>query len=109
VSNPRPTPCSDVIRWPLLVGLLAGLLMLAAAQQPPRAPLHIPAAVGTCRIIDLGCQRRQDAQVLHALGQEAAAVALMCQDRDVRQAMLDAGTPCPGPKPVEPPRRPVEP
>lgn len=44
---------------------------------------------------DKGCERRNDAAVLSNLGQKEVAVALMCQDGNVRQAFLAAGHPCP--------------
>lgn len=44
---------------------------------------------------DLGCDRRYNAQMLNQLGATKAAIALMCQDNTVKQAMQAAGTPCP--------------
>lgn len=43
---------------------------------------------------DRGCDRRYNAQMLNQLGAKTAAIALMCQDESVREAMLTAGTPC---------------
>ncbi|MDS1142425.1 hypothetical protein RE432_18480 [Pusillimonas sp. SM2304] len=45
---------------------------------------------------DDGCTRRSNAATLFSLGQTQGAVALMCQDKDIAQAMETAGTPCPG-------------
>lgn len=45
---------------------------------------------------DDGCTRRSNAATLFSLGQTSGAVALMCQDKDIAQAMETAGTPCPG-------------
>jgi hypothetical protein len=43
---------------------------------------------------DSGCDRRYNAQMLNQLGARQAAIALMCQDVAVKQAMETAGTPC---------------
>ena len=44
---------------------------------------------------DPNCERRKSVAVLSKLGMKVAAISLMCQDVDVWQAMMDAGTPCP--------------
>ena len=44
---------------------------------------------------DPDCQRRKSVAVLAKLGMKVAAISLMCQDKNVWQAMMDAGTPCP--------------
>lgn len=44
---------------------------------------------------DPECERRKKSKVLNALGMKVAAISLMCQDQNVWQAMMDAGTPCP--------------
>ena len=41
------------------------------------------------------CLRLKKAQKLYIFGMKVAAVSVMCQDSDVWQAMMDAGTPCP--------------
>lgn len=46
-------------------------------------------------MIDEECERRKASAVLAKLGMKVAAISLMCQDVDVWQAMMDAGTPCP--------------
>lgn len=43
---------------------------------------------------DAGCDRRYNAQMLQNLNQPKAAIALMCMDVQVREAMQIAGTPC---------------
>lgn len=48
---------------------------------------------GTIR--DLNCERLKNAKVLYDMGMKVAAVAVMCQDRRVFDAMWNAGTPCP--------------
>ncbi|MGH7120985.1 MAG: hypothetical protein ACREFP_18690 [Acetobacteraceae bacterium] len=49
---------------------------------------------------DSGCERRNSAVVLYQMGEHKAAVALMCQDRHVAEAMQAAGDPCPGATPA---------
>ena len=48
---------------------------------------------GTIR--DQNCERLKLAKTLYDMGMKVAAVATMCQDRRVFDAMLAAGTPCP--------------
>jgi hypothetical protein len=48
---------------------------------------------GTTR--DLNCERLKLSKTLYDMGMKVAAVATMCQDRRVFEAMLSAGTPCP--------------
>jgi hypothetical protein len=45
---------------------------------------------------DENCQRLKNSRELNAMGFNGAAVALLCVDDDVRDAMTTAGTPCPG-------------
>ena len=44
---------------------------------------------------DLECNRRRDAKILKDLGMNIAAVALMCQKKNIWVSMFDSGTPCP--------------
>jgi outer membrane protein OmpA-like peptidoglycan-associated protein len=44
---------------------------------------------------DRQCRRVRNARALEDLGYRRAAIALLCQDEDVRDAMERAGTPCP--------------
>ena len=46
-------------------------------------------------MVDEACERRKSVAVLSKLGMKVAAISLMCQDENVWQAMMDAGTPCP--------------
>ena len=46
-------------------------------------------------MVDEACERRKKAKLLNTLGMKVASISLMCQDVDVWQAMMDAGTPCP--------------
>lgn len=48
---------------------------------------------GTIR--DLNCERLKLSKYLYDMGMKVAAVATLCQDRRVYDAMLNAGTPCP--------------
>ena len=48
---------------------------------------------GTSR--DMNCERIKLSKNLYDMGMKVAAVATLCQDDRVFQAMLDAGTPCP--------------
>ena len=44
---------------------------------------------------DYNCERIKLSRSLYDMGMKVAAVATMCQDRRVFDAMMDAGTPCP--------------
>ena len=44
---------------------------------------------------DMNCERLKLSRSLYDMGMKVAAVATMCQDRRVFDAMLSAGTPCP--------------
>lgn len=48
---------------------------------------------GTTR--DMNCERIKLSRNLYDMGMKVAAVATLCQDERVFQAMIDAGTPCP--------------
>ena len=48
---------------------------------------------GTVR--DLNCERLKLSKTLYDMGMKVAAVATMCQDKRVFDAMMSAGTPCP--------------
>lgn len=41
------------------------------------------------------CQRLKNSKVLYDMGMKVAAVSVMCQDKNVFDAMMQAGTPCP--------------
>jgi hypothetical protein len=45
--------------------------------------------------VDLNCERIKLSRSLYDMGMKVAAVATMCQDRRVFEAMMNAGTPCP--------------
>ena len=47
------------------------------------------------QIRDMNCEMLKNAKTLFDMGMKVAAVAVMCQDRRVFDAMLNAGTPCP--------------
>lgn len=44
---------------------------------------------------DMNCERIKLSKNLYDMGMKVAAVATLCQDDRVFQAMIDAGTPCP--------------
>jgi hypothetical protein len=44
---------------------------------------------------DMNCERIKLSKNLFDMGMKVAAVATLCQDRRVWDAMMDAGTPCP--------------
>lgn len=46
-------------------------------------------------VTDESCERRKSIAVLAKLGMKVAAISLACQDENIWQAMMDAGTPCP--------------
>lgn len=44
---------------------------------------------------DVNCERLKNAKTLYDMGMKVAAVSVMCQDRRIFDAMMNAGTPCP--------------
>lgn len=44
---------------------------------------------------DMNCEKLKNAKVLYDMGMKVAAVSVMCQDKRIFQAMMNAGTPCP--------------
>jgi len=50
---------------------------------------------GGTMVRDLNCERLKLAKNLYDMGMKVAAVATLCQDDRVFQAMMNAGTPCP--------------
>jgi len=50
---------------------------------------------GGSTVRDLNCERLKNAKTLYDMGMKVAAVATMCQDRRIFDAMWHAGTPCP--------------
>jgi hypothetical protein len=51
-------------------------------------------SMGT-QITDTNCERLKNAKTLYDMGMKVAAVSVMCQDKRVFDAMMNAGTPCP--------------
>lgn len=47
------------------------------------------------QVTDENCERLKNAKTLYDMGMKVAAVSVMCQDRRVFDAMMNAGTPCP--------------
>ena len=50
---------------------------------------------GGKHVIDKNCERLKLARILNDFGVKVGAVALLCQDERVFEAMIQAGTPCP--------------
>ena len=50
---------------------------------------------GGKHFIDKNCQRLKLARILNDFGMKVGAVAILCQDERVFEAMINAGTPCP--------------
>ena len=44
---------------------------------------------------DMNCEKLKNAKTLYYMGMKVAAVSVMCQDKRVFDAMMQAGTPCP--------------
>jgi hypothetical protein len=44
---------------------------------------------------DMNCEKLKNAKTLYDMGMKVAAVSVMCQDKRVFDAMMNAGTPCP--------------
>lgn len=51
-------------------------------------------SMGT-QVTDLNCERLKNSKTLYDMGMKVAAVSVMCQDKRVFDAMMNAGTPCP--------------
>ena len=50
---------------------------------------------GGKHFIDKNCERLKLSRILNDFGMKVAAVAILCQDERVVEAMIQAGTPCP--------------
>ena len=78
------------------------VLLASAAAQPDLCTGVQSAAYGSPMLAvtfdlqrtDKACARIRKAKALQLLGLGAAAVQVMCDDREVRAAMARAGTPC---------------
>lgn len=47
------------------------------------------------QVTDKNCERLKNAKTLYDMGMKVAAVSVMCQDKRIFDAMMNAGTPCP--------------
>jgi hypothetical protein len=47
------------------------------------------------QVRDMNCEMLKNAKTLYDMGMKVAAVSVMCQDKRVFDAMMNAGTPCP--------------
>ena len=50
---------------------------------------------GGKHFVDKNCERLKLARILNDFGMKVGAVAILCQDERVFEAMINAGTPCP--------------
>ena len=50
---------------------------------------------GGKHFIDKNCERLKLSRIMNDFGMKVAAVAILCQDERVFEAMIQAGTPCP--------------
>jgi hypothetical protein len=47
------------------------------------------------QVTDTNCERLKNAKTLYDMGMKVAAVSVMCQNHQIFDAMMNAGTPCP--------------
>jgi hypothetical protein len=47
------------------------------------------------QVRDMNCEMLKNSKTLYDMGMKVAAVSVMCQDKRVFDAMMNAGTPCP--------------
>lgn len=87
VKSPPPTAVS-----PAITTINNDVCATAASGAVQTQILGISMG-GTSR--DMNCERIKLSKNLYDMGMKVAAVATLCQDDRVFQAMLDAGTPCP--------------
>ena len=80
-----------------------GLLLSAGAQGQTDSCIGIQSAAYGSPVLgvtfdiahtDRNCARIRQARILQQLGYDKAAVQVMCEDREVRDAMERAGTAC---------------
>lgn len=87
-ANPR-SPVNTAWAAPLTSGFDTCLGSASGGAQT----VGFGVSFGTTKV-DKNCVRLKNASALNSLGHREAAVALMCQNADVRKAMETAGTPC---------------
>lgn len=88
VIQPPPTAIAPV----MMSGGNTDLCSTGSSSAVQTQILGVSAG-GTIR--DMNCERLKLSKTLYDMGMKVAAVATMCQDRRVWDAMMSAGTPCP--------------
>ncbi len=90
---------ADALRIPASTAIAPGLIASSDTCMGSRVSAGQTAGIGLSVAStwqDDNCRRLKNARQLNALGYRRAAVALLCIDDEVREAMRVAGTPCPG-------------
>lgn len=90
---------ADALRIPVATAFAPGLIASSDTCMGARVIAGQSAGLGITVARtwqDDNCRRLKNARQLNALGYRRAAVALLCVDDEVREAMRVAGTPCPG-------------
>lgn len=72
--------------------LIISALLLAGCADSITLPTPV-AYASACPAEDKKCQRNLDAQTLHYIGESDAAVALLCQDKDIQSYIQSCGMP----------------
>lgn len=72
--------------------IIPTLLLLSACAETITMPTPVSYS-GACPAGDYKCQRNLDAQTLHYIGESDAAVALLCQDKDLSLLIESCGLP----------------
>lgn len=90
---------SDVLEFPVATAVAASLTASQETCMGSRSfgvqAIGFGLSIATTRS-DRQCRRIRNARALEDFGYRTAALALLCQDEDVSEAMERAGTPCPG-------------
>ena len=87
VNSPPPSAIS-----PQISGSNSDLCTVGVAGAVQTQILGISAG-RTVR--DMNCEKLKNAKTMYDMGMKVAAVSVMCQDKRVFDAMMNAGTPCP--------------
>jgi hypothetical protein len=87
VKSPPPTAVA-----PTITSINNDLCIVGASGAVQTQIFGISVGATT---VDLNCERLKLSKTLYDMGMKVAAVATMCQDRRVFDAMMMAGTPCP--------------
>ena len=87
VRSPPPSAIS-----PQISGSNSDLCTIGVAGAVQTQILGISAGK---TVRDMNCEKLKNAKVMYDRGMKVAAVSVMCQDKRVFDAMMNAGTPCP--------------